>query len=116
MCPRLLATLWQIFYMGSGVTGNSVANFLHGSEGIGNSLANVLHGIRGYWQPSDISSEGNGNFYKCHRVLITFQTSWQRVLDNLRRDICKRVASLTKKGPAFCNTSDELEKVKINIQ
>jgi hypothetical protein len=78
---------------------------------VGNPLENLSQGARGHWQLSGKFVIGCQRFSNstylsegcqyplifCQRVLITFQSSWQRVLET-SRDICTRVAPLTNKG------------------
>ncbi len=124
------------YYFGTGEDDEQLGS-IPAIQIVGNPLVNLLQGFREYWQPSEKmfircqrvsgnslknSSESIGNFCRTQQTFVRGQQISsnplgidyppEHLIEGIGsplhcRDICKRVAPLTKKGLPFCNTSEE---------
>jgi hypothetical protein len=115
MYQRLLATLWQIVTGGKRVLATLWQICNRVSEVI-QPLCQILQGVLATFANSTYLPEGSQQPINLgQRVLITLQSSCQRVLDNLYRHLQEGCPINKERGNLFAIPQKKL-KVKINIQ
>ncbi len=116
MCNRLLATLWQICYRGVRGHWQPSGKFVIGCQRYLATLWQIHQRVLATFANSIYLPEGyQHSLILGQRVLVTLQSSCQRALDNLYKQLQEGCPINKEKGNLLAIPLEKL-KVKIKIQ